>query len=121
MKLFQKFLLGTIILIIVFLPCCSQVSKNEDPEVVKIKTKLEIINKRIENCFEKKQVDSLVDFYAKEFYYLPEYKQAITNANDLKIFYKDWLDIVRIKNYEKKIYEVKLIPGYVCEIGTFNL
>lgn len=121
MKSFQKFSLLQIILIIFFIISCSHVSKNKDPEAEKIKAKLEMINKRIENCFEKKQVDSLVNFYAKEFYYLPEYKQAITNASYLKSFFKDWLDVVSIKNYEKKIYDVKLISSYACEIGTFNL
>jgi ketosteroid isomerase-like protein len=121
MRSFQKFLLSRVILIIVFIPACSQISKNEDPDVEKVKAKLAVINKRIKNCFEKKQVDSLINLYAQEFYYLPEYKQAITNTNDLRNFYNDWLGLVSIKNYEKKIYDVKLIPGYACEIGTFNL
>jgi ketosteroid isomerase-like protein len=120
MKSFQKFLLLPIILI-VCIPGCSQVSKNEDPDVEKVKANLEIINKRIENCFELKQVESLVNFYAQEFYFLPEYKQAISNTNDLRSFYKDWLDVVTIKNYEKKIYDVKLMSDYACEIGTFNV
>src|ERR1700722_6365281 len=121
MRSFQKFLLSPIILIVVFISSCSHDSKNEDPDAEKVKAELAIINQRIENCLEKKQVDSLVDLYAQEFYFLPEYKQAITNANDLKSFYKDWLDVVSIKNYDKKIYDVKLMSGYACEIGTFNL
>jgi len=86
-----------------------------------IKTGLEAINRRIGYFYLQGNADSILGFYDKAFTYLPEYKPAIYEARDLQKFYTDWFRSVHVSAYNKKIYEVENIAGYVLEMGNFSL
>lgn len=86
-----------------------------------IKSKLDTLNEKIENHFLKKDAASLTKYYDTELTYYPEYKLAIFSLDSLKQFFNDWFSEVDIKTFKKKIYKAESFPGFILEIGAFQM
>lgn len=82
---------------------------------------LEAINTRIEQFYIKENVNSLINLYAGQFTFSPEYKKAVLDYKTLKKFYSGWFKLVDIKAYKKQIHTVEAYSDYVLEIGVFRL
>jgi len=102
---------------------CKQPVKNigETAMASALQAELEAIDSSMAIYYVNANADSLVSFYNKEFTFLPEYKPPIYETGDLQQFYADWFKSQKIDFYNKKIYSVENIAGYVLEIGNFHL
>lgn len=125
----QKFIFSAIFLLGVQFPCVHALS-NLDSDLKsavhiistdETQKELEAINTRIEQFYIKEKVNSLINLYAGQFTFSPEYKKAILDHKTLKKFYTDWFKLVNIKAYEKQIHTTEAFSDYVLEIGVFNL
>ena len=85
------------------------------------RTDIEAINRRIETAYKTKNADTLSAFYDAAITYIPEYKPVLYGAEDVKNFFTAWFSATNSISYEKKIYEVQEIAGYLLETGTFSL
>ncbi len=82
---------------------------------------IELINQKIEYCYQKGNVDSLLKFYAKTFTCSPEYKPVIEDADTLRKFFTGWFYTTHIEKYQKTIYETQRLSNYLLEIGNLKL
>lgn len=82
---------------------------------------IEAINASLEQFYLEENVNSLLNLYAEQFTFSPEYKKAVFDYKTLKKFYTDWFKLVDIKAYKKQIHTVEIYSEYVLEIGVFNL
>lgn len=115
----------TITSVIIILICAVNYSSKSqaaiNSSVAQTQIEIEAINNKIEQLYISKNANSLIRLYTKELAFLPEYKPAIFNIEELKRFFSDWFKAGDIKAYKKKIYRVEVYGDYILEMGTFMM
>jgi ketosteroid isomerase-like protein len=94
----------------------SRINKTTD----EVRIEIEAINSKIEQLYQTENVQLLVNLYAEQLTFFPEYKPAVFDSKKLKSFYTDWFKTVQTKSYKKKIYKVEVLSNYILEMGNFN-
>lgn len=85
-----------------------------------VRMEIEAVNTTIEQFYQTENVPSLINLYAGQLTFFPEYKSAIFDTKKLKDFYTDWFKTVDTKVYKKNIYKVEVFSDYILEMGNFN-
>lgn len=114
MKSFKAFLFLTILLLVdnsVF----GQSNKNG-----KLKNKIEIINRIVSKALIDKKVQSIMSYFDKDAFSMPEYQANLIKKEKIENYYSLLTKRFNIKAYDREITEIIDLDKRVIEIGNFK-
>lgn len=111
--LFLAFLIGS---------CISSHAKEIEPGSPEenLKEQVEKLNLQFAKALEKGDVPAMLKYYAADALIMPEYHTTLFNSKDIAGYYKRWLATTKDNRYQRTIYSVKVVDGYLLESGTFT-
>ncbi|MGN6421517.1 MAG: YybH family protein [Pseudobacter sp.] len=82
--------------------------------------KVEHLNLQFARALEKEDVQAIIQYYAADATSMPEYHSTLYNVTAIASYYKRWLSATKDNRYQRSIYSIKIIDGYLLESGTFT-
>lgn len=86
----------------------------------RFKDKIEIINKQISRAIIEKKVETIMSYFDKDAFCMPEFQSLMKSTASIKEYYTEILNRRQIISFQKKISETITLKNNIAEIGTFT-